>query len=155
MRALSIRQPWAELILRGHKRIEYRSRPTRVIGERFWIYASKGGATKGGTAKGNRVWSTDLVAPGDAPPPAWMLELAAMLRLIEPGASLPTGVIVGSAVIERCLPVADVGLAAPAAPGSAAHLPRFFEWHLGGIERVRHPRKPTGHPQPVWFREAR
>jgi len=33
MRALSVRQPFAELILRGVKRIEYRSRPTRIIGE--------------------------------------------------------------------------------------------------------------------------
>jgi hypothetical protein len=28
LRALSIRQPFAELILRGEKTIEYRSRPT-------------------------------------------------------------------------------------------------------------------------------
>ena len=41
MRALSIRQPYAELILRGLKPIEFRSRPTRIIGERFYIYASK------------------------------------------------------------------------------------------------------------------
>src|SRR5437763_4945114 len=39
MRALSIRQPYAELILRGTKRIEYRSRATKIIGERFLIYA--------------------------------------------------------------------------------------------------------------------
>ena len=43
MRALSIRQPYAELILRGIKTVEYRSRRTRIIGERFYIYASKGG----------------------------------------------------------------------------------------------------------------
>jgi hypothetical protein len=41
MRALSIRQPYAELILRGIKPIEFRSRPTTIIGERFYIYASK------------------------------------------------------------------------------------------------------------------
>lgn len=41
MRALSIRQPYAELILRGIKRIEYRSRPTKIIGERFYIYAAR------------------------------------------------------------------------------------------------------------------
>jgi len=57
MRALSIRQPYAELILRGIKPIEFwfdrltagRSRRTKmvrrgspqVIGERFYIYASK------------------------------------------------------------------------------------------------------------------
>jgi hypothetical protein len=42
MRALSIRQPFAELILRGIKTVEYRSRPRKIIGERFLIYASKG-----------------------------------------------------------------------------------------------------------------
>jgi hypothetical protein len=48
MLALSIRQPYAELIpstysgqaLRGIKTAEYRTRPTRIIGERFYIYAS-------------------------------------------------------------------------------------------------------------------
>ena len=47
MRALSIRQPYAELILRGIKTIEYRSRRTRIIGERFYIYAAR---TPGDTA---------------------------------------------------------------------------------------------------------
>ena len=42
MRALSIRQPFAELILRGIKTSEFTSRSTRIIGERFYIYASKG-----------------------------------------------------------------------------------------------------------------
>ena len=32
MRALSIRQPFVELILRGLKTAEVRTRPTRVIG---------------------------------------------------------------------------------------------------------------------------
>ena len=41
MLALSIRQPYAELILRGVKTIEYRSRPTRLIGQRFYICAAK------------------------------------------------------------------------------------------------------------------
>jgi hypothetical protein len=46
MRALSIRQPYAELILRGTcgqqiKPIEFRSRPTKIIGEGFYIYASR------------------------------------------------------------------------------------------------------------------
>lgn len=44
MRALSIRQPWAELILQGLKTIECRSRPTSVRG-RVWIYAARGPAT--------------------------------------------------------------------------------------------------------------
>jgi hypothetical protein len=39
--ALSMRQPWAELILRGVKRFEHRSRLTHVRG-RILIYASLG-----------------------------------------------------------------------------------------------------------------
>src|SRR5688572_5893099 len=58
MLALSIRQPYAELILRGIKTVEYRSRPTRIIGRRFHIYASKGAA-----AAGMAVWSRDLAWP--------------------------------------------------------------------------------------------
>lgn len=38
-RALSIRQPYAEQIMRGSKRIEYRTQPTKVR-ERVYIYAS-------------------------------------------------------------------------------------------------------------------
>ena len=38
-RALSIRQPYAELILRGIEPIEFRSQPTRIMRERFYIYA--------------------------------------------------------------------------------------------------------------------
>ncbi|WP_437193274.1 SNF2-related protein [Planctomicrobium sp. SH527] len=39
LRALSIRQPWAELILRGEKTVEYRSQATTVRGK-VYIYAS-------------------------------------------------------------------------------------------------------------------
>jgi len=39
-RALSIRQPFAELILRGVKKIEYRSVATNLR-ERVYVYASK------------------------------------------------------------------------------------------------------------------
>lgn len=40
-RALSIRQPYAELILRGRKRAEYRRRPTHIR-ERVYVYAALG-----------------------------------------------------------------------------------------------------------------
>jgi hypothetical protein len=47
------------------------------------------------------IWSDDLRA---GTPPAWMIELAEQVKLIEPellrGAMFPTGVIVGSAVID-------------------------------------------------------
>jgi hypothetical protein len=41
MRALSIRQPHAEAIMRGVKKVEYRSRLTKIR-ERIYIYAAKG-----------------------------------------------------------------------------------------------------------------
>jgi hypothetical protein len=45
MKALSIRQPYAELILLGKKKEEYRSRKTNVRGK-IYIYASKTPADK-------------------------------------------------------------------------------------------------------------
>jgi predicted transcriptional regulator len=145
MRALSIRQPYAELILRGNKPIEFRTRPTKIIGERFYIYASRQWAAgklflegcrpvgkleeRNSNDETKKAWSHDLAMPGDEPQP-WMTELANILILKD----LPTGVIVGSAVIEEVT------------RGS-----QYFEWHLGGIERAKKLRKPKGHPQPVWF----
>jgi len=107
MRALSIRQPYAELILRGEKTIEYRSRPTRIIGERFYIYAS-------------RKWA-GMDALDDCSTP------------MQPD-QLPTGVIVGSAIIRDCT------------KGE-----QYYEWHLTDVERCEDLRKPTRQPQPVWF----
>ena len=40
MKALSVRQPYAELIMRGEKREEYRTMPTNIR-ERVYIYAAK------------------------------------------------------------------------------------------------------------------
>jgi hypothetical protein len=120
MRALSIRQPYAELILRGEKTIEYRSRPTRLIGERFYIYAAK----KWGLTSRDR--------PGAGLPPA----SDALTPLPDDrGSSFPTGVIVGTAVITRC--VQNNG---------------HFQWHLSNVKRFKKPRKPKGRPQPVWFK---
>ncbi len=142
MRALSIRQPYAELILRGIKRIEYRSRPTRIIGERFWIYAA-GKKWSGASGRWAVKQADNIVVPSEPLPP-WMLELAEGLRLFPH--ELPTGVIVGSAVIERC--AAPV----PSLRSDASSPIPLYEWHLTGVERVAHQRKPRGHPQPVWFK---
>jgi hypothetical protein len=136
MRALSIRQPFAEMILRGIKRIEYRSRPTRIIGERFWIYAAKGS----GVRSTRRVVGDNIAVP-DKPLQPWMIELAEALRLWKPG-ELPTGVIVGSAVVERC--------SGPHAPTSIDDRP-YFQWHLTGVQRLAELCKPSRHPQPAWF----
>ncbi len=113
-RALSIRQPYAELILRGIKKIEYRSRPTRIIGDRFYIYASKG---------------TGQLAIGTGAQSALTPTLSQRER-----EQLPTGVIVGSAVIARCEANND-----------------HHEWHLSDVKRLKRPRKPKRMLQPVWF----
>src|SRR4051812_33725554 len=134
MRALSIRQPYAELILRGIKTVEYRSRPTKIIGERFLIYASKRAAKRSGDAATDGAWSKDLAMPGAGEMPAWMIELAEQIKLIPPDLVLPTGVIVGSAVIQR-----------------VSQMDGVYRWHLGDVERARKIRKPNRQPQPVWF----
>jgi hypothetical protein len=108
MLALSIRQPYAELILRGIKPVEWRSRAVgaRLLGRRFYIYATK--------------------APGRAD------DFAALgLRARD----LPTGVLVGTAIIHKCT-------------GAA----RQYEWHLTAIHRLPRPRRPRKHPQPTWFK---
>ena len=153
MRALSIRQPYAELILRGIKPIEFRSRPTKRIGERFYIYASQQWAEgklflegcrvkpeiRNQKSEGNpnseiRMPNLDVVGdnievPGSGPEP-WMLELAKLLILKD----LPTGVIVGTASIREVV------------KGDS-----LYEWHLTDVERAKRFRRPKGHPQPVWF----
>lgn len=72
-RALSIRQPYAEAILRGIKKVEYRSRHTNLR-ERVYIYAS--------------------LTPGH---PEDFAELG-----VQPD-DLPTGVLVGTVEIVGCI----------------------------------------------------
>jgi hypothetical protein len=84
------------------------------------------------------MWSRDLSIP-DEPLPPWMLELAEKVKLIEPGTLLPTGVIVGSAVVVRCMPL----------PASSAHSRPYFQWRLTDIRRARKLRNPTRRPKPV------
>lgn len=147
MLALSIRQPFAELILRGLKTIEYRSRPTRIIGQRFLIYASKRRWTTPAWEQNART-PADNLAVGDAPP--WMIELTNTLRLFP--AELPMGFIVGSAVVEKCVVCGD-GQPADAVRPSATRAQPCYEWHLTDVRRLTRPRKPKRRPQPVWFVE--
>ncbi len=73
--ALSIRQPYAEQIMRGTKKIEYRSKQTWILNQRFYVYASSTCGTK----------EKD--------------EFARMKK--KPGA-FPTGVLVGMVEISKC-----------------------------------------------------
>jgi hypothetical protein len=72
-RAISIRQPFVEQILRGDKRFEYRSQLTRIR-ERVYLYASAKPVDRA------EEWRSVKAKPGD----------------------LPTGVIVGSVEITGC-----------------------------------------------------
>src|SRR5438128_15824 len=134
MRALSIRQPYAELILRGIKTAELRSRSTTIVGERFWIYASRSAGLSSG-----RVWSYDLSNTGGTPVPQWMIELAEQVKMIEPGTLLPTGVIVGSAVIEKVVRIENRESRIESSADSlrsSTFDPRstMYEWHLTNVE---------------------
>jgi hypothetical protein len=59
IRALSIRQPWAELIMLGRKKIEYRSRQTHIR-ERVYIYAGEGRSPQEDEAQFAREYRLDL-----------------------------------------------------------------------------------------------
>jgi len=72
-RAISIRQPFVELILRGEKKAEYRSRPT-LIRERVYLYASR--------------------SPVDS--------MEAWVRVEKLPGDLPTAVILGTVEIVNC-----------------------------------------------------
>ena len=76
IRALSIRQPWAELILRKTKKTEIRSRPTKIRG-RVYIYAG----LKRDAPKQEKAWTKK-----------YKLDLDELTR----------GVIVGSVEIVGC-----------------------------------------------------
>ena len=109
MLALSIQQPYAEMILRGLRKLEHRRTPTSIIGQRFFIYA--------------------------APLPGPVQQFAALG--CRPG-DLPTGLLIGTAIIHECRSVGD-----------------GYEWHLRRVARLAEPLKPTEPPGPVWFRPFR
>ena len=70
----------------------------------------------------------------------WMIELAKQVGITEADADLPTGVIVGSAVIEKVIP-----------PDPSTGEAGLFRWELVDARRIKTPCKLKGHPQPVCF----
>src|SRR5947208_599124 len=102
MRALSVRQPWAELILLGHKTVEVRSRRT-VLRERVYLYATK-----------NRI------------DPAEEARISGEFGIDVDG--LPRGVLVGTVLIVGCLPLESHD--SPAACFEIDHVAGYHAWLL-------------------------
>lgn len=123
MRALSIRHPWAELILRGIKTIEVRSSNTKVRG-RVYIYASLGR------------YPADLE---DQCSDQFGLDMDA----------LPRGVLVGTVEITGSRPLEFTD--SEAACFEIEVVEKQFAWLVANPERASELLKPTKHPQPVWF----
>lgn len=88
MKALSVRQPWAWLIVNGWKNIENREWPTQFRG-RFLIHASKG-MTR------DEYEACCLFMAGDH-------ALESALQNLPPMAALQRGGIVGEAVLLDCV----------------------------------------------------
>jgi hypothetical protein len=123
LRALSIRQPWAELIMRGEKTIEVRSLRTNIRG-RVHVYASLGDVHPESRARVVRQYGLDVDA-------------------------LPRGVLLGTVEIVDCRPLAvrDSRAAAFRVPEDTTD----FAWLLAAPQRATQLLKPARHPQPVFF----
>ena len=123
MRALSVRQPWAELILLGHKTIEVRSRRAHLR-ERVHIYAGF-----------NRI------------EPAEEARIAAEFGIDVDG--LPRGVLVGTVEIVGCLPLQQDDSQAACFQITESH--GFYAWLLARPKRAEDLVKPNNQPQPMFF----
>ena len=123
MRALSVRQPWAELILLGHKIIEVRSRRTNLR-ERVYIYAGL-----------NRI------------EPQEEARIADQFGIDVDG--LPRGVLVGTVQIVGCMPLKPDD--SQAACFEIADIDGFYGWLLARPQRTEELVKPARQPQPMFF----
>jgi hypothetical protein len=123
MQALSVRQPWAKLILLGHKTIEVRSKATHLR-ERICIYAGQNRIEKREEARIAAQFGIDVDA-------------------------LPRGVLVGSVEIVGCrhLTRGDSEAACFEIVGGSG----LYAWVLDRPKRAEVLEKPTRHPQPMFF----
>jgi hypothetical protein len=121
--ALSVRQPWAELIMLGHKTIDVRARRINIRG-RTYIYAVQ-----------SRI---------DAEEEA---RIAAQFGIDVDG--LARGVLVGHVDIVACRPLRKSDSAA--ACFEIRKTSDLYAWRLERPKRAENPRIPRRHPQPVFF----
>ncbi|GIX03640.1 MAG: hypothetical protein KatS3mg113_0646 [Planctomycetaceae bacterium] len=121
--ALGIKQPWAELILRGIKTLEIRSQPTQVRGT-VYVYASRSDAR--GT------WAEQAIT-------RWQLE----------SATLPRGVLVGTVRIIDVRPFEPQDEPLALIPSPAGY--RLYAWVLSDPQRLVQPLPVRFLPYGVWF----
>jgi hypothetical protein len=121
--ALGVRQPWAELILRGIKTIEVRSQDTNVRGP-IYVYSSKKISEHPAAITAAKEHGLDLEA-------------------------LPRGVLVGTVEIHRTALLKVNDAAAACVP--AAHLVDQFGWYLRSPVRLDEPLAVRFLPYGVWF----
>ena len=121
--ALGIRQPWAELILRGTKTIEVRSLPTNVRGL-IYIYTSQ--------------QLSDL-------PVALTAAAAQCLEL----SALPRGLLVGSVELHHCRPATSADVSASCVTDDL--LTGKYAWELQNPLRFAEPQTVRFLPYGVWF----
>ena len=99
LKALTLWQPWASLVAIGVKTIETRSwrAPANLIGERIAIHAAAKRPQRGLTLGEWQVYEFPKSSPG---------EFFAINEQVHER-PLPLGAIVGSAVLEACIPMFD------------------------------------------------
>ena len=123
MIALGIRQPWAELILRGVKPIEVRSQETAQRGP-IYVYASKKFADMPAADRAVETHKLDVE-------------------------SLPRGLIVGTVDIVASRPCRPSDSSAACVPQS--FLTGYFSWELVNATRFEEPMTVRFLPYGVWF----
>ncbi|MEM1061484.1 MAG: ASCH domain-containing protein [Planctomycetota bacterium] len=121
--ALGVRQPWAELIVRGVKTLEVRSRPTEQRGP-IYIYAAK-------------KWAEHDFADG-----------VASRHGVDRDA-VPYGRVVGAVTVTGCREARAEDVAASLVP--ADYLREAWVWELADATRLSEPVKPRFLPYGVWF----
>ena len=121
--ALGIRQPWAELILRGVKTIEVRSQNTNHRGP-IYIYAAKKLADIPAAEKAARQFRLDVT-------------------------ELPRGVVVGTVEIVSSQPCRPSDAAAACVP--KAYLTDCFAWRLENPQRLMQALTVRFLPYGIWF----
>ena len=123
--ALAIRQPWAELILRGIKTLEVRTLPTQARGP-IYLYTSQKLSEDPATVRAMKLHS--LTA-----------------------AELPLGVVVGTVEITGCRQSTPADAVAACLSRELLADYGGFVWDLTNPQRLAKPVRPRFLPYGIWF----